>query len=115
MRAIGRRSSVEEVIGQLNEQLLGGAWRAGERIPTEQELSAELEVSRPVVREAVRALAHLGVLESRQGAGTYVISTADPMPMLRQVRLADIRDVFEVQLGYDVQAARLAALEDEFA
>ena len=110
MRAVGRRSSVEEVIGQLNEQLLSGAWRAGERIPTEQELSAELEVSRPVVREAVRALVHLGVLESRQGAGTYVISTADPVPMLRQVRLADIRDVFEVQLGYDVQAARLAAL-----
>lgn len=110
MRAVGRRSSVDEVIGQLNEQLLSGAWRAGERIPTEQELSAELEVSRPVVREAVRALVHLGVLESRQGAGTYVISTADPVPMLRQVRLADIRDVFEVQLGYDVQAARLAAL-----
>ena len=110
MRAVGRRSSVEEVIGQLNEQLLSGAWRAGERIPTEQELSAELEVSRPVVREAVRALVHLGVLESRQGAGTYVISTADPVPMLRQVRLADIRDVFEVQLGYDVQAARLAAV-----
>lgn len=110
MRSVGRRSSVEEVIGQLNEQLLSGAWRAGERIPTEQELSAELEVSRPVVREAVRALVHLGVLESRQGAGTYVISTADPVPMLRQVRLADIRDVFEVQLGYDVQAARLAAL-----
>ena len=110
MRAVGRRSSVEEVIGQLNEQLLSGAWRAGERIPAEQELSAELEVSRPVVREAVRALVHLGVLESRQGAGTYVISTADPVPMLRQVRLADIRDVFEVQLGYDVQAARLAAL-----
>lgn len=110
MRAVGRRSSVDEVIGQLNEQLLSGAWRAGERIPTEQELSAELAVSRPVVREAVRALVHLGVLESRQGAGTYVISTADPVPMLRQVRLADIRDVFEVQLGYDVQAARLAAL-----
>jgi DNA-binding FadR family transcriptional regulator len=110
VRAVGRRSSVEEVIGQLNEQLLSGAWRTGERIPTEQELSAELEVSRPVVREAVRALVHLGVLESRQGAGTYVISTADPVPMLRQVRLADIRDVFEVQLGYDVQAARLAAL-----
>ena len=110
MRAVGRRSSVEEVIGQLNEQLLDGAWRAGERIPTEQELSAELEVSRPVVREAVRALVHLGVLESRQGAGTYVISAVDPVPMLRQVRLADIRDVFEVQLGYDVQAARLAAL-----
>jgi DNA-binding FadR family transcriptional regulator len=49
------------------------------------------------------------VLESRQGAGIYVVSTADPTPMLRQVRLADVRDVFEVQLAYDVQAARFAA------
>lgn len=109
MRAIGRRSSVEQVIAQLNEQLAAGEWKPGERIPTEQALSSELDVSRPVVREAVRALVHLGALESRQGAGTYVISTADPMPLLRQVRLADIQDVFEVQLGCDMQAARLAA------
>ena len=109
MRAVGRRSSVEEVIQQLNEQLVSGAWKPGERIPTEQELGAQLEVSRAVVREAVRALAHLGVLESRQGAGTFVVSTADPTPMLREMRLAEVRDVFEVQLAYDVQAARLAA------
>ncbi|GAA4829016.1 FadR/GntR family transcriptional regulator [Saccharopolyspora rosea] len=115
MRAIGRRSSVEEVIAQLNEQLAAGAWRPGERIPTEQELVAELGVSRAVVREAVRALVHLGTLESRQGAGTFVVSTADPVPMLRQMRLAEVRDVFEVQLAYDVQAARLAARRREEA
>ncbi|GAA2779717.1 FadR/GntR family transcriptional regulator [Saccharopolyspora taberi] len=110
MRAVGRRSSVEEVIEQLNEQLVSGAWEPGARIPTEQELSAQLEVSRAVVREAVRALAHLGVLESRQGAGTFVVSAADPTPMLRELRLAEVHDVFEVQLAYDVQAARLAAV-----
>lgn len=109
MRPVGRRSSVDEVIGQLNEQLAAGAWAPGERIPTEQELVAELGVSRAVVREAVRALVHLGTLESRQGAGTFVVSAADPTPMLRQLRLAGLRDVFEVQLAYDVQAARLAA------
>ncbi|MBE9374392.1 FadR family transcriptional regulator [Saccharopolyspora sp. HNM0983] len=118
MRSVGRRSSVDEVIGQLNEQLAAGAWAPGERIPTEHELVAELGVSRAVVREAVRALVHLGTLETRQGAGTFVVSAADPVPMLRQLRLAELRDVFEVQLAYDVQAARLAALrrdEDDLA
>lgn len=100
---------MDEVIGQLNEQLAAGAWAPGERIPTEQELVAELGVSRAVVREAIRALVHLGTLETRQGAGTFVVSAADPTPMLRQLRLAELRDVFEVQLAYDVQAARLAA------
>ncbi|MDA3629832.1 FCD domain-containing protein [Saccharopolyspora oryzae] len=115
MRVVGRRSSVDEVIAALNEQLSGGAWAPGERIPTEQELVAELGVSRAVVREAVRALVQLGCLEARQGAGTFVVSAADPTPMLRQLRLAELRDVFEVQLAHDVQAARLAAVRREDA
>ncbi len=114
----GKRSSVEDVIARLTEQLSAGTWRPGERIPTEQELSGELDVSRAVVREAVRALVHLGVLESRQGSGTYVVSATDPTPMLRQLNLARVRDVFEVQLGYDMTAARFAAdrrTEDDIA
>ncbi|GAA4619484.1 FadR/GntR family transcriptional regulator [Saccharopolyspora hordei] len=109
MRVVRRRSSVDEVIAALNEQLANGTWAPGERIPTEQELVAELGVSRAVVREAVRALVQLGCLEARQGAGTFVVSAADPSPMLRQLRRAELRDVFEVQLAHDVQAARLAA------
>ncbi|KNB53740.1 FadR/GntR family transcriptional regulator [Streptomyces caatingaensis] len=109
MRAIGRRSSVEEVIAQLNEALAKGTWALGDRLPTEHELTERLGVSRTVVREAVRALVHLGVLETRQGAGTYVISTADPAPLLRRVGMAEVREIFEIQLGLDVQAARLAA------
>ncbi|MGP4017888.1 FadR/GntR family transcriptional regulator [Saccharopolyspora sp. 5N708] len=115
MRVVGRRSSVDEVIAAINEQLVSGAWVPGQRIPTEQELVTGLGVSRAVVREAVRALVHLGRLESRQGAGTFVVSTADPTPMLRQLRLAEVHDVFEVQLAYDVQAARLAALRRDDA
>ncbi|MFH9241647.1 FadR/GntR family transcriptional regulator [Streptomyces anulatus] len=110
MRMIGRRSSVDEVVGQLNEALTQGTWVIGDRLPTEQRLTEELGVSRTVVREAVRALVHLGVLETRQGAGTYVVSTTDPAPMLRRFGTADVREVFEVQLGFDVQAAQLAAI-----
>ncbi|MFI0450805.1 FadR/GntR family transcriptional regulator [Actinomadura sp. 6N118] len=89
--------------------MTAGAWRVGDRIPGEFELASQLGVSRPAVREAIRALSHVGVLEVRRGDGTYVRSGADPRPLLRKVERASLRDVFEVQLAYDVQAARLAA------
>jgi len=106
---VPRGSTVEAVLDQLQAEVSGGAWRVGERIPGEMDLAARLGVSRPAVREAIRALAHVGVLEVRRGDGTYVRSSADPRPLLRRVQGATLRDVFEVQLAHDVQAARLAA------
>ncbi|WP_207944969.1 FadR/GntR family transcriptional regulator [Actinomadura rubrisoli] len=97
------------MLDQLQAQVSGGSWPVGERIPAELDLAAQLGVSRPAVREAIRALSHVGVLEVRRGDGTYVRSSGDPRPLLRRVTRATARDVFEVQLAYDVQAARLAA------
>jgi DNA-binding FadR family transcriptional regulator len=102
-------STVDAVLDQLQAQVTSGAWAVGERIPGELELAERLRVGRPAVREAIRALAHVGVLEVRRGDGTYVSGTADPRPLLRHLARASLRDVFEVQLAYDVQAAKLAA------
>jgi DNA-binding FadR family transcriptional regulator len=93
----------------MQRQLTSGTWSVGDRIPGEYDLSARLQVSRPAVREAIRALSHIGVLEVRRGDGTYVRSAVDPRPLLRRVERATLRDVFELQQAYDVQAARLAA------
>lgn len=83
----------------------------GTRIPTEPQLVAALGVGRNTVREAVRALAHAGVLECRQGSGTYVISTDELAPVVAR-RLTDDRlaEVVEVRRALEVEAARLAAL-----
>lgn len=109
LQPIPRASAVEAVLEQLQRQLASGTWQVGDRIPGEYDLAAQLQVSRPAVREALRALSHVGVLDVRRGDGTYVRSTVDPRPLLRRIELATLRDVFEVQLSYDVQAARLAA------
>ncbi|MCP9967512.1 FCD domain-containing protein [Actinomadura madurae] len=109
LRPVAGGSTVDAVLDQLQAQVSGGAWAVGARIPAETDLAAQLGVSRPAVREAIRALSHVGVLEVRRGDGTYVRSSADPRPLLRRVSRASARDVFEVQLAYDVQAARLAA------
>ncbi|GAB2827986.1 FadR/GntR family transcriptional regulator [Actinoallomurus bryophytorum] len=97
------------MIDQMQGQLTSGTWSVGDRIPGEYDLSARLQVSRSAVREAIRALSHIGVLEVRRGDGTYVRSAVDPRPLLRRVERATLRDVFELQQAYDVQAARLAA------
>jgi DNA-binding FadR family transcriptional regulator len=110
LQPVQRGSAVEAVLDQMHDQVASGAWAVGDRIPGEHELSARLHVSRPAVREAIRALSHVGVLEVRRGDGTYVRTAADPRPLLRRVERASLRDVFEVQLAYDVQAAKLAAV-----
>lgn len=109
LQPVPRGSTVEAVLDQMREQVSSGAWAVGDRIPGEHELSNALRVGRPAVREAIRALSHVGVLEVRRGDGTYVRSTADPSLLLRHVQRASLRDVFEMQLAYDVQAAKLAA------
>ncbi|MBY8871993.1 FCD domain-containing protein [Micromonospora sp. PLK6-60] len=105
----GRR--VHETTEQLRERILGGEWPVGTRIPTEPQLVAALGVGRNTVREAVRALVHAGVLEPRQGSGTYVISTDELAPVVAR-RLTDDRmaEVVEVRRAFEVEAARLAAL-----
>jgi DNA-binding FadR family transcriptional regulator len=109
LEPVRRSSAVEAVIDQVQRQLTSGVWSVGDRIPGEYDLAGRLQVSRPAVREAIRALSHIGVLEVRRGDGTYVRSAVDPRPLLRRVERATLRDVFELQQAYDVQTARLAA------
>ena len=105
-----RASLVETVIAQLRAQIESGEWRCNERIPTEEQLTTILQVGRNTVREEVRALVHIGMLEVRQGDGTYVRSNRDPSAVLRQVDGAALRDQLEVRRALEVEAARLAAL-----
>lgn len=106
-----RGHRVRQTIEQLRARILGGEWPVGGRIPTEPQLVAALGVGRNTVREAVRALVHAGVLECRQGSGTYVVSTDELAPVVAR-RLADDRmaEVIEVRRAFEVEAARLAAL-----
>ncbi|MFF8292733.1 FadR/GntR family transcriptional regulator [Streptomyces sp. NPDC016309] len=109
LKAAGRTSLVDTVVEQLRAQLTDGEWAVGDRIPTEHDLAEQLGVGRNTVREAVRVLVHAGLLESRQGNGTFVRSTADPAAVLRTVRAAGALDVLELRIALETEAARLAA------
>lgn len=113
LRAAGRQSLVDTVVEQLRTQLAEGEWAVGDRIPTEHELAEQLGVGRNTVREAVRVLVHAGLLESLQGNGTFVRSTADPAAVLRTMRHAGALDVLELRVALEAEAARLAAVRRE--
>lgn len=110
VQPIQRRSLVDTVVDQLKREISDGRWVTGDRIPSEAELTTTLNVSRPSVREAVRSLVQLGLLETRQGDGTYVIAT-DPtqVALRRAIHSADSREVIRVRRALDALAAREAA------
>ncbi|WNV77215.1 FadR/GntR family transcriptional regulator [Geodermatophilus sp. DSM 44513] len=110
LAVVHRTALVESVVAQLERQLGDGAWSVGERLPAEHRLAEELGVGRSTVREAVRVLLSRGLVESRQGAGTFVRAReprAEDLPA--RLRRAGVLEVYEVRHGLEVQAARLAA------
>lgn len=105
-----RTNLADSAAESLRAEIAGGRWALGSRIPNEAALSGMLLVSRGTVREAVRTLVSQGLLETRQGSGTYVRSTVDPAAALDRVKRAGLRDQWEARAALDVEAARLAAL-----
>jgi len=104
-----RAGLVDQVIEQLRTAVTQGEWPIGERIPTEVELGEQLGVGRNTVREAVRALAHTGLLEVRQGDGTYVRATSEVSGAIRRLCGSELREVLQVRRTLEVEGARLAA------
>jgi DNA-binding FadR family transcriptional regulator len=99
-----------EITAKLRDMVHTGEWALNERIPSEPELMARLGVSRGTLREAVKALAHGGMLEVRRGDGTYVRATSEMSGAAqRMYRDHTEQHILEVRLGLDTQAARLAA------
>ena len=109
LTSLRRSPLVELAVSQLREQVLSGQWPVGGRLPAETELAQRLEVGRSTVREAVRALVHAGLLETRQGSGTYVRSLTPGADWEPRLRRAAVLEAYEVREALEVQAARLAA------
>lgn len=111
LSATTRQTLVPQVIEQLRTQIDAGEWPIGSRIPTEPELVEALGVGRNTVREAVNALVHAGVLERRQGSGTYVTASDELTGAVsRHLAKAERSEAIEVRRAFEVEAARLAAV-----
>ncbi|MEV4174212.1 FadR/GntR family transcriptional regulator [Nonomuraea sp. NPDC049709] len=110
MRNVARTSLVDAAIAELRREIAEGVWPVGTKIPSESRLAESLGMSRLSVREAVRVLAHAGLLHTRQGDGTYVTATDESKVALRRrLDTAAAMDIIDVRRGLDLVAARLAA------
>jgi DNA-binding FadR family transcriptional regulator len=106
----------DEVLSQLKEAILTGRFKAGDKLPSERELTAEFEVSRPAVREAIRALEMSGFVTMRQGptGGAFVTElsferVADAFLDLFLSDKLSIPELSQVRCHIEPEVARLAA------
>lgn len=102
-----------KVFAFLRDKLLEGSIRSGDRLVAERELALQLGVSRPIVREALRALSMMGVVEIRERVGTIVrkpdVSVLGDFFAFSMAQQADIvDDVMQARIAIEVQAVRLA-------
>ncbi len=104
-----RAGLVDQVIEQMRSAITSGEWPVGQRIPPEPELVTALGVGRNTVREAVRALSHAGLLEVRQGDGTFVRATSEISGAVRRMCGTELKEVLQVRRTLEMEGARLAA------
>lgn len=104
----------DELVRQIEEQIHGGLLPPGARVPTENALAEQFQVSRTVVREAFARLAARGLIISRRGSGAYVASEAKYRAFqVTAGEIANLEDVvalLELRIGFEAEMAELAAL-----
>ena len=104
----------DAIASTLEQRILEGSLRPGDRLPPERELATELGVSRPSLREAIQKLASKGMVRSRQGGGTYITgaleaSFFDPWQAMMGKHPQLREDLLEFRRMLEGQAAELAA------
>ncbi len=103
--------TADDILSMLN---IEKRFSAGDRLPSENELASELKVSRTTLREAVRLLAAHQILVTERGRGTFVREDFHPSDSKLTLKsmspeLIDVRDLFEMRLIFEPEAAYYAA------
>jgi GntR family transcriptional repressor for pyruvate dehydrogenase complex len=107
------RKTFEEAIRQIADAIRVGDLREGDRLPAERTLAAQMRISRPSLREALKLLADAGVLEVRPGGGTFVSSEEIPPGLLEarsEIRVSQVAGVLEARRLIEPRVAQLASL-----
>lgn len=117
IRPVSRASLPQEIVNTIAELIMTGTWKPGDLIPSEKDLAARFHVGRSTIREAIKSLSILGVLEARVGEGSYVreanselLSGAFKWGLLLSERnlgdLVDVRVLVEVECAGRAAASR---------
>jgi DNA-binding FadR family transcriptional regulator len=108
-----RQSFTKTLVAELSRQITEEVIKGGDKLPTESQMMVTHDVSRTVVREAISRLQAAGLVETRQGVGTFVLGNLnshglciDPTTI---ATLRDMIDVLEFRTSLEMEAAGLAA------
>lgn len=108
---IVRKSLSEVVAERLQEQIISGAYKLEQQLPTEPELMKEFGVGRSSIREAIRKLENIGTVRVQQGVGTFVASkNTVTVPLSKRLQGARDADVEEVRMLLELKIVEKAAL-----
>jgi len=107
-----RMSLSAQVVNEIERHIKEGVWKVGDKIPAEPELVEQFGVSRNTLREAIQALIHAGMLEAKQGDGTYIVSNDRLSAIIsKKMNNADIIEILEVRNLIEKEVARKACLK----
>lgn len=108
---VERKSLSDMVFNQMYRAIKSGSYAPDERLPTETDLAAEFEVSRPIVREALKKLREQNLIYSRQGVGSFVRQNGikDPLGFSPVENLSDLRKCYEFREVLEPACAQAAA------
>jgi GntR family transcriptional regulator, transcriptional repressor for pyruvate dehydrogenase complex len=90
---LSRARVADQIIAKLQAKIVGGTYARGGKLPTERVLAASYGVSAPTIREALRALTSMGLVEVRHGSGAYVAASSDGLIDGALATLVQLEDV----------------------
>jgi len=104
----------EQVIDQIRDMIDKGTLKKGDRLPSERNLVEQLQVSRASIREALRALEVIGLIECRQGEGSYIKASFqdnlfEPLSIMFMLEGSNQEEIWELRKILEVEASGLAA------
>lgn len=115
--AAGKRKKYKSdlIVEQFLEQIKSGRWKIGDKLPSEQKLVQEFDVSRVCLRESLIKLEVMGVIEIIQGDGTYVTEVnpakfVEPLFSMMSIDKDSINDIYEVRIPLESGAYKKTAL-----
>jgi len=114
LKPVSRVTLAEQVAAQISDQISEGRWKQGEKLPSEAELCNALRIGRSTLREALKSLAFVGMVQMRPGEGTYVIQESRLLidRIMERGSLKtdkELQDVGEARLLLEGELAALAA------
>lgn len=111
MRNSGNSINCEKIVDYIENEIIQGRLRKGDKLPTERKMAEDMEVSRASVREAIKALEVMGIVKSIQGSGNYITDNPDstvnrPLCALFALDDGTLDNLLQLRIMLEVEACK---------